>query len=296
MNFLRLHLRALRRALTQFLNSLGGHFLCVFSIAIALTLPALGFLWIESAHSLGNKMALHEISLFLDWDISKEGIEKTRQNLEELSVRFQFVEKEKAFQNLSQTLGLGEMKSLMEENPLPDAFIVQPVDQSIENLKKLKEEFSTWENVALVQWDSAWAERFNALMDLARSLINLLALLFFLGLIAIVFNSARLQMLLYRDEMEVSWMMGATRHFIALPFYYFGALLGFLGAMLAFLLLYGLTLYLSPWVTGLATFYNLPLELLPPSWEIFAVLSGGAVLLSLVAVYFSARVFLRPFQ
>ena len=57
-------------------------------------------------------------------------------------------------------------------------------------------------------------------------LVTLLAVLLALALVAVTFNTIRLQILTRRDEIEVSKLIGATNPFIRRPFLYFGALQG----------------------------------------------------------------------
>jgi cell division transport system permease protein len=57
-----------------------------------------------------------------------------------------------------------------------------------------------------------------------------------LALVAITFNTIRLQILTRRDEIEVSKLIGATNPFIRRPFLYFGALQGLAGGLAAGLL------------------------------------------------------------
>ena len=59
------------------------------------------------------------------------------------------------------------------------------------------------------------------------------------ALLAVTFNTIRLQILTMRDEIEVSKLIGATNGFIRRPFLYFGAIRGWqevLSAGLSFLL------------------------------------------------------------
>jgi len=58
----------------------------------------------------------------------------------------------------------------------------------------------------------------------------LLATLFAFALVAVTFNTIRLQVLTRREEIEVSKLIGATDPFIRRPFLYFGTLQGLAGA------------------------------------------------------------------
>jgi cell division transport system permease protein len=80
--------------------------------------------------------------------------------------------------------------------------------------------------VEAVQVDSAWVKRLAAALRVLRLVLLLLALTLGMVVVAVVFNTIRLQVLTQRDEIAVSKLIGATDNFIHRPFYYTGALLG----------------------------------------------------------------------
>ena len=95
--------------------------------------------------------------------------------------------------------------------------------------KRWPTELRALPGVAHVQVDSAWARRLGALAGTARLAIALLAALLAFGLVAITFNTIRLQILTQRAEIEISKLIGATDAFIRRPFFYLGALQGLAG-------------------------------------------------------------------
>ena len=86
-----------------------------------------------------------------------------------------------------------------------------------------------------MQLDSDWARRLYAALQVGRTLTLLLAVLLALALIAVTFNTIRLQILTRREEIEVSGLIGATKPFIRRPFLYFGAIQGVAGGLTAWL-------------------------------------------------------------
>lgn len=65
----------------------------------------------------------------------------------------------------------------------------------------------------------------------------IVASLLSLALIAITFNTIRLQILTQRNEIEVAKLIGATNGFIRRPFLYFGAMQGLLGGIMAWFII-----------------------------------------------------------
>jgi len=98
-------------------------------------------------------------------------------------------------------------------------------------------------------------------LKLARLAVGLLATLFAFALVAITFNTIRLQILTRREEIEVAKLIGATDPFIRRPFLYFGALLGLAGGLAAWAILWAGLLLLNGGLADLAQLYATHVEL-----------------------------------
>ena len=116
------------------------------------------------------------------------------------------------------------------------------------------------------------------------------------GLVAIAFNSIRLQILTLRDEIEVSKLIGATDAFIQRPFLYLGLLQGLAGVLVALALVWGALALLNTEITGLAQTYGsdfrLPFLSLGQAL-VLAVVSGG---LGWLGAYMSVSKYLREIE
>src|SRR5205823_7697100 len=67
-----------------------------------------------------------------------------------------------------------------------------------------------------------------------------------LALVAVTFNTIRLQILTQRDEIELCRLIGATHAYIRRPYFYLGSLLGLFGGIAALaIVLSGLTVLRS---------------------------------------------------
>ena len=98
-------------------------------------------------------------------------------------------------------------------------------------------ELGNFRKIEHVQVDSAWAKRLDALLKLGRLAVWMLAALLSFSVMAVAFNTIRLQILTMRDEIEVAKLIGATNGFIRRPFLYFGALQGMVGGAVAWLII-----------------------------------------------------------
>jgi cell division transport system permease protein len=127
--------------------------------------------------------------------------------------------------------------------------------------------------VQTVQVDSEWVERLTAMLAILHRVIWLTAALLGAGVVLVVGNTIRLDILNRRAEIEVMKLVGATDGFARRPFLYSGIWYGLGGGLLAVLLVAAAVAALAKPVEHLAALYGSPLRLkgLGFGW-------GGAVL------------------
>ena len=224
-------LRQHRQAFFAALKRLGA--LNALVIGVALALPAGGYALVESLRTVASRLTLEpQISVFLPAEAKRADADALGRALraERRIARVRFVPREEALKELASVQGLSELVAALGQNPLPDAFVVTARNDSIETLAA---DLSKLPGVAHVQADALWARRLAALAAIVRLGIWILAALLGAGLVAVTFNTIRLQILTQRDEIEVSKLIGATDAFIRRPFYYLGLLQGLAGSAIA---------------------------------------------------------------
>ena len=225
--WLRQHRQALRAALGRLglLNAL--------VIGVALSLPAGCYALLENLRGVAGRFALDtQISIFLQPEAKRAEAEALGKALraDRRIAKLHFVPREAALKELASVQGLPEVIAALGRNPLPDAFVVTA---PAEVLEALSHDLSKIPGVAHVQADAAWARRLAALAGIGRLAIGLLSALLGIALVAVTFNTIRLQILTQRAEIEVSKLIGATDAFIRRPFYYLGLLQGIAGGLVA---------------------------------------------------------------
>ena len=223
--WLRQHAQAFGRGLRRI------SLLNVIVIGVALALPVGGYTLVESLRSVSGRLALDpQISLFLDAKrADSDALAGTLKRDPRIS-RVRFVPRDQALKELGSVQGLQDLIVALGRNPLPDAFVVTARD---ENIEELAAELARLPGVAHVQADALWARRLASLARVGRVGLWLLAVLLGVALVAVTFNTIRLQILTQRDEIEVSKLIGATDAFIGRPFYYGGLLQGLVGGCVA---------------------------------------------------------------
>lgn len=289
------HLAALRDALRRLAAAPLNTALSLLVIGIALTLPSAGWIALENLRMVaGGSSNSQQISIFLTLDASKRDVGEIETRLRAAGAgTWHFVAKEDALKRLQATEGMAEIVASLPRNPLPDAFVVEPGDLRPDALEALAKTFADWPKVAHVQLDSAWIKRFDAFLRIARLAMTLLAGLFAAALVAVTFNTIRLQILAQAAEIEVARLIGATDAFIRRPFQYFGALEGALGGLLAAALVaVGQRLLAAP-VAELAALYGGSFALRGLSLGETALLAAAGAALGWLGAQISVAIHLR---
>lgn len=298
MSFLSQHLAALRGALHRLLASPLNTLLSLIAIGAALALPAAGWVTLENLQRLaGHVSGVHQISLFMNADAGRKDSDEIAARLRTAAAgTWHFVPREEALKQLQGNEGMAEIVAGLPRNPLPDAFVLEPADTAPAALEELATTFRAWPKVAHVQLDSAWSKRFDAFLRIGKLALSLLAALFAGGLIAVTFNTIRLQILAHSAEIEVSRLIGATDAFIRRPFHYFGALQGALGGAFAVLLIVGAGRALAAPVDELLALYGT--EFAPRALTLHqaAAIVGAGGLLGWLGAQLSVAIHLRRFD
>lgn len=273
-----------RRALAGTLSRLSGTPLAsLFNIAVigtALALPLGFYVVLANLQGLARDFSPQpQISIFLAQDASREvtGAIGKRLKTHAGVAGSRFVPRAQALETLQSRAGLADVIAGLPGNPLPDAYVVTATAGNADALEKLRAEFAGWPGVAEIQIDSDWARRLDSLLALGRYAVLMLAAALALALVAITFNTIRLQILTQRDEIEVAKLIGATDAWIRRPFLYFGGLIGAAGGAAAWLMIWAALQVFNGQLRPLAALYGIPLQ--------FAHLDGAD---SLAALLFAA--------
>ena len=258
------HLDALLVTLARFARTPIATLLNIGVIGVALALPAGLYVTLVNLQGLASTLASDpQLSVFLALDAPRAEARKIEARLRQhpLVREARFVPREQALKELKASTGLADIVDGLPQNPLPDAVVVLPREAGAQSLEKLRDEVRGWPHVSHVQLDTAWAQRLEAGLKLARLAVALLAALFAFALVAVTFNTIRLQILTRREEIEVSKLIGATDPFIRRPFLYYGTLQGIAGGLAAGLIIWAGVALLNGALAELGRLYSAPLEL-----------------------------------
>lgn len=297
--WLREHGLALRDALVRLGRQFVATILNLLVIGIALSLPLALYVVLENVSAFSQHAAAEpQLTLFLKTDAASTDARDVEARLKghRAVARVQFVTKERALANLEKSAGLAGVVAELGTNPLPDAFVITGHADDADALEALREEAARWPSVEHAQLDTVWARQVEAALRAGRATVAALGLLLGVALVAITFNTIRLQILNRREEIEVSKLIGATNGFIRRPFLYLGALQGLMGGGIAWGLVFAA-------VNALERELGVAVSLVSPAGHLAtlgaletAILAALATTLGWLGAWLSVSLHLRRFE
>ncbi len=299
-NWLRQHGFALTEAFRHLVKTPGSFGLNVLVIAIAFALPFTGLTVLENIRPVSEQLTVDpEISIYFTMETPREQAKELAQPIrtvlggDKAKAKLEFVPREKALEALKQRTGLSDALATLGMNPLPDSYVVKlgrfQTAAEAARIDAIAAQLKALPGVEHVQVDSAWIKRLSALMHVLKLALLFLAATLGVVVIAVVFNTIRLQVMTQREEIGISRLFGATDAFIYRPFYYTGALLGLLAAGIA---LGAVALLLEPLNEGVIDFarlYASDFRLLPLNAPMTLALLAGSMALGLAGAVLSVR-------
>lgn len=207
-------------------------------LTISLSVLIFAFFYLVYTNALQAGQQLDDdlrLVIYLDEEPSKEMQEEYRKKIIKFDQveRIEFVSKKQAYNRFSQQLK--EDRDVLEDMPedfLPPSIEVYPV-RSLDTLTKIKR-FSDYllslPGVLKVQYGREWVERFYTFIKLLRIVVILSGTLLILTTTFMVANTIRLTLLGRKEELELLRLVGASTHYIRMPFFIEGALQGFIGS------------------------------------------------------------------
>ncbi len=275
--------------------------LTVLVIGIALALPACLHVLVQNvrAASGGWNNAL-DVSVYMKQSASLADAKsvaervKKRRDVAEVTV----VPADDALAEFRRNSGFGEALDALKDNPLPHALIVRPAEtfRDSGHVETLTAELKLLPGVDVVQLDTEWVSRFNAILDVVRRIVFLAAGLFALGILVIVGNTIRLDIENRRGEIEVTKLVGGSDAFVRRPFLYNGVWYGLGGGAVAWLVVTVVILMLGAPVQRIAGLYGSGFALHGLDAESSLVLVVGGAMLGWLGSFIVATRELRGIE
>lgn len=297
-NWLTQHMQALKLVLRRFKSNQWNTLLICLAIGVTLALPSILYAVLDSVNGLASNVKTEsQMSVFLAENHSEDAVGNIKAALEKNAAiqNFEFVSKQDALAKLQAADANNEVLNSLENNPLPDAFFVQPSKLDADSIASLQTELSRLEGVNEVQIDGAWMKRLNYLVLLGKRAMLIIASLLGFALVAVIGNTIRMQILTQQAEIELSRLIGATKNFIRRPFLYAGALYGLFGGLFALIITFAVIFLFNRSIAPIAAEYESNFLLNHLSMTTNAMICLIALLLGLTSAYFAvSKSLLQP--
>jgi cell division transport system permease protein len=295
------HMHALVGSLGRLVRSPLATFLTLLVIALALALPAALRLFVVNAQAAtGNFANAVDVSVYLKTDVPLAKAQQLAQAAKERHdvAKVTLISADEGLEEFRRYSGFGDALAALKDNPLPHVLHVRPrpENSSPAALASLRRYFGAWPEVDLVQVDSEWVMRFNAILEVLTRLLLMAAALLGVGVLAVIGNTVRLEITGRRAEIEVTKLVGGSNAFVRRPFLYAGVLYGLGGALLAWGIVALLVALLGPPVATLAQLYGSRYTLQGLSVEDVGFLLGGGAVLGWLGAWISAARHLRSIE
>jgi cell division transport system permease protein len=275
--------------------------LTILVIGIALALPACLHLLVTNAQiATGNWNRAVDLTVFLKRPTSAEEARRTAERIRQRRDvdEAQLILADEALKEFRRDSGFGDAIDALNENPLPHTIIVRPARNytNTANLQSLAADVRALPSVEVVQLDTAWVNRLNAILEAFQRGLILAAVVLGLGVMVIVGNTIRLDIQNRRDEIEVTKLVGGSDAFVRRPFLYNGVWYGLGGALTAWVItLVALAVLREP-IGKLAGLYGSSFELGALGPEASGILLAGGIALGWLGSYIAATRHLRKIE
>jgi cell division transport system permease protein len=255
------HAQTLVGSLGRMVNQPFATVMTMGVVAVALALPLFLNLFLTNVRSAtGNWNEAFDLSVYMD---KRAGAVRTATLAKQLRQRgdvaaVRVITADQALAEFRNDSGFGKALDALSENPLPDTLIVTPTlaASTPQGTAALKGAIAAMPDVQSVQLDTEWVKRLHAMLDILRRVVLLTGGLLGAGVVLIVGNTIRLDILNRRAEIEVMKLVGASDGFARRPFLYSGIWYGLGGGLMALILVGVAAAVLARPVESLAKLYG----------------------------------------
>jgi cell division transport system permease protein len=267
-------------------------------IAIGLALPLCLQLLLQNAVAVTSGWNdAFELSVYLQKAASPARAEAIAHTIRERDdvATVRLVTPAEALTEFREYSGFGQALDALADNPLPTTLIVTPSlpASTPEGTTALKTAIGAIADVGAVQIDSDWVKRLVAILDLLRRIVWLTSGLLAIGVLLIIGNTIRLDVLNRRAEIEVMKLVGATDRFARRPFLWAGVWYGLGGGLLAVALVAVAVVLLAGPVARLAALYGSGFHLTGLAWQTACATILGAAALGWAGAWIAATHHIR---
>jgi cell division transport system permease protein len=277
-----------------------GSFMTILVIGIALSLPTGLHVVVSNVQMMGTNVSEPlQVSLFLKQDVDENDATALAADIIKRSdvTNVVLLHKSEALHELESLIGTDNIQAALGENPLPHILLITPMNTAdAAAVEELGQELAKLPDVSEVELDMQWVNRLMALLDLLRDGTSILAVFLAIAVIMVVGNTIRLMSQNYRGELEVSKLVGATDQYVRRPFLYTGIIFGFLGSLMAYLVVHSILLWIAGPAAELAALYQSNYTPVGLNVAEFLLLVSGGILLGVIGSLIAVQRFIQQLE
>ncbi|MFA5928352.1 MAG: permease-like cell division protein FtsX [Candidatus Margulisiibacteriota bacterium] len=224
-----------REAWTGFLRSGIMSVVAVATISISLIVFGMFLLILFNVNSLVDGLSSKlEIVLYLNDVPDTAKLQSLKNKIEAVNgvKEVRFVSKQTAWNKFQQNFqGKVSLEGILNQNPLPDSFIVKVEDISM--IAGIAQQFSSFPEINDIRYGGELADRVHKFVQTIKVAGWGIILLLGSATLLIVVNTIRLTVLARQDEIMIMKLVGATNQFVKWPFILEGIMIGTAGAVIS---------------------------------------------------------------
>ena len=300
MNYFTLHFEAAKNAVRQLFKQPLATLLILVMLAIAMSLPLALYLGVQSSQAvLGKLNESPQITLYMEQnaDEADSSVVKELLAADKRIEKSEFIGKAQGLSELQTSMGEQDIVSMLDSNPLPDAFVVSPKPGGTPSeMQALRQDLAKLPMVESAQLDTEWMQTLYQIDDFVQKVLAFLSVTLSVAFVLVAHNTIRLQILSRKEEIEITNLLGAPSSFIRRPFLYQAVWQSLLAAGLSLALCAWLIHATQPLVAQIFRPYGLNIEWrFFHTWEWLSV-CGIVAALGIAGAWLATRQHLLSFK
>lgn len=300
MNYFTLHFEAAKNAVRQLFKQPLATLLILVMLAIAMSLPLALYLGVQSSQAvLGKLNESPQITLYMEQnaDEADSAVVKELLAADKRIEKSEFIGKAQGLSELQTSMGEQDIVSMLDSNPLPDAFVVSPKPGGTPSeMQALRQDLAKLPMVESAQLDTEWMQTLHQIDDFVQKVLAFLSVTLSVAFVLVAHNTIRLQILNRKEEIEITKLLGAPSSFIRRPFLYQAVWQSLLAAGLSLALCAWLIHATQPLVAQIFRPYGLNIEWrFFHTWEWLSV-CGIVAALGIAGAWLATRQHLLSFK
>ncbi|MBQ9601123.1 MAG: permease-like cell division protein FtsX [Neisseriaceae bacterium] len=299
-NGLLLHWESALQALRNFFRQPISNLLILAMLSIALMLPLTLYLVVQGSPNLLNKLnEAPQITLYLQLNAKPDVVQKFENELhQDKRIReLDFISKETGLARMQEAMNINtDFISLVDENPLPDVYIITPLSSNPQEVEKLRSDLDSKAVVETAQMDTEWLQTLWRFNQLLKNIFLFLSVTLCLMFVLQAYNTIRLQILSHKEEIEITKLLGAPSSFVRRPFLYQAALQSFFAGIISIIFAQWAIASNRPLLTEMLKPYGIDVQLRGFTFQEIGMILLLCILLGILGAWLATQKHLLDFR